>query len=184
MPASCSYPQAVVQCKGCAGCTGCDGSYPIPEDQEFCGSTDITQRRIWKAVGVSPSLYTSVLAAQTVRDGLGNTPLRQNANVNWNQMSDRAVAGVEKTFLPRQRTRHRPGGTRPAGKGVDVKHGSYERYLNRKKGKLLMQPANPVCDVPAAGNKRSRAYIRKPCRCPPKRRIMHDHLHDHWYEAA
>ena len=32
-------------------------------------------------------------------------------------------------------TRDRPGSMRPGGKGVDIKHGSYARYLARLKGK-------------------------------------------------
>ena len=34
-------------------------------------------------------------------------------------------------------TRHRPGSMTPGGQGVDVKHGSYNRYLLKKKGMLF-----------------------------------------------
>ena len=39
-------------------------------------------------------------------------------------------------------TANRPGASTPGGIGVDVKHGSYKRYLDKKKGKILSL-ANP-----------------------------------------
>ena len=68
------------------------------------------------------------------------------SNVNWNQMSDRALPAnlnISKiTVVPSHGnstrssiTRDRPGSMRPGGKGVDIKHGSYARYLARLKGK-------------------------------------------------
>ena len=164
MQADCSYPYAVAQCRSCN--TAAVESAASRRSGPLCGGTSGTQRRIWKASRTDPSLYMSVLAAQTVRGGLGNAPLAANADVNWNQMSDRAVSGIERLKLPRHRTRHRPGGTRAPGAGVDVKHGSYDRYLNRKKGKLLLRQADAPCPAPKAGNKRSAAYVRAPCECP------------------
>ncbi len=38
-------------------------------------------------------------------------------------------------------TANRPGAMTPGGEGVDVKHGSYHRYLAKKKGCLLTQPS-------------------------------------------
>ena len=38
-------------------------------------------------------------------------------------------------------TRMRPGSTSAAGKGVDIKHGSYDRYLARLKGKSVLRTA-------------------------------------------
>ena len=68
-------------------------------------------------------------------------------NVNWNQSSDRNVAGIQKSVVPSRgdSTRHtltraRPGACSAGGKGVDIKHGSYDRYLARLKGKSC----NPV----------------------------------------
>jgi len=67
--------------------------------------------------------------------------------INWNQMSDRNVAHIQRTIVPsrgdstrRTLTRARPGACSPGGAGVDVKHGSYDRYLARLKGKSC----NPV----------------------------------------
>lgn len=37
-------------------------------------------------------------------------------------------------------TGNRPGAMTPGGQGVDVKHGSYDRYLSKKKGTILSKP--------------------------------------------
>ena len=85
------------------------------------------------------SMYISAQAAANTRGGPSNLPKYRFANVNWNQMSDRAVPGIQTVHVPRQQTRHRPGGNGQTGRGVDVKHGSYQRYLNRKKGNLKIE---------------------------------------------
>ena len=38
-------------------------------------------------------------------------------------------------------TANRPGAMTPGGQGVDVKHGSYHRYLAKKKGLMLTKPS-------------------------------------------
>jgi hypothetical protein len=126
----------LVQCKGCSNnyCDSCkNGSY-----------NDITQKRIWNTVRVPSSEYTMNLSSLTVYQ----KPYTNNlySGVNWNQMSDRALPSnlnVSKISIVPSRgnstrssiTRHRPGSMRPGGKGVDIKHGSYARYLARLKGK-------------------------------------------------
>jgi hypothetical protein len=62
--------------------------------------------------------------------------------VNWNQMSDRAIASNQKTYVPSfgsstksSITRERPGSQSPGGVGCDIKHNSYNRYLNKLRGK-------------------------------------------------
>lgn len=62
----------------------------------------------------------------------------------WNQSSDRLKRSVSKTIVPSHGnslkcslTRLRPGALKPGGKGVDIKHNSYDRYLNKLKGKTL-----------------------------------------------
>ena len=66
---------------------------------------------------------------------------------NWNQQSDRNIAHIQRVIVPshgsstkRTLTRARPGACSAGGAGVDVKHGSYDRYLARLKGKSC----NPV----------------------------------------
>ena len=73
--------------------------------------------------------------------------------VNWNQMSDRNVASNQKVIVPshgdstrRTLTRARPGACSAGGAGVDVKHGSYDRYLARLKGKSC-SPVKVSTDV-------------------------------------
>ena len=127
----------VVQCKGCSNayCQTCDpsGSY-----------LDITQKRIWNTVRVPASEYVMNLASLSVYQAPSTNP--KYSNVNWNQMSDRALPAnlnISKiTVVPSHGnstrssiTRDRPGSMRPGGKGVDIKHGSYARYLARLKGK-------------------------------------------------
>ena len=127
----------VVQCKGCSNayCQTCDpsGSY-----------LDITQKRIWNTVRVPASEYVMNLASLSVYQAPSTD--QKYSNVNWNQMSDRALPAnlnISKiTVVPSHGnstrssiTRDRPGSMRPGGKGVDIKHGSYARYLARLKGK-------------------------------------------------
>jgi hypothetical protein len=127
----------VVQCKGCSNtyCQTCDpsGSY-----------LDITQKRIWNTVRVPASEYVMNLASLSVYQAPSTDP--KYSNVNWNQMSDRALPAnlnISKiTVVPSHGnstrssiTRDRPGSMRPGGNGVDIKHGSYARYLARLKGK-------------------------------------------------
>lgn len=62
--------------------------------------------------------------------------------VYWNQMSDRPTASNQKTYIPSfgsstksSITRERPGSQSPGGVGCDIKHNSYDRYLNKLRGK-------------------------------------------------
>lgn len=90
---------------------------------------------IQKTVRVPSSTYTMNLGALSTYNG-----------VCWNQMSDRPLPSVQKATVPTgygnsKNNKHysvtssRPGGQTPGGKGCDVKHNSYDRYLNRLKGK-------------------------------------------------
>jgi len=131
------YIPCVVQCKGCSNtyCQTCDpsGSY-----------LEITQKRIWNTVRVSSSEYTMNLGSLSVYQPPSTNSIYNE--VNWNQMSDQALpsnSNISKiTVVPSRGsstrssiTRNRPGSMRPGGIGVDIKHGSYDRYLARLKGK-------------------------------------------------
>jgi hypothetical protein len=126
---------------------------------------------IQKTVRVPSSIYTMNLGALTTNHG---------SVVSWNQMSDRAVPSVQKYTVPRSKsTRHsstssRPGGQNPGGIGCDIKHNSYERRLNRLKGKLLKRgpiPANfgaPIVSTqvnPVSGGKTMTTNIVTSCVC-------------------
>lgn len=138
----------VVQCKGCSNtyCQTCDpsGSY-----------LDIIQKRIWNTVRVPASEYTMNIGSLSVFQTPSTDPIY--SGVNWNQMSDRALASnsniLKKVIVPSRGnstrssiTRERPGSTRPGGIGVDIKHGSYARYLARLKGSgpLRTQPVTTL----------------------------------------
>ena len=144
----------VAQCRTC----NCDAS-------GLCISanlTDITQKRIWNSVRVAASEYVMNLGALTVYQEPSTIPMFNN--VNWNQMSDRALP-VNSLKQNIQRvpshgnstkssiTRHRPGSLAPGGKGVDIKHGNYARYLARLKGKGPLRTQKPTSSQAVIGNK-------------------------------
>jgi len=101
------------------------------------------QKRIQRTVRTAASDYALSLVPQHVYDpallaaGAGAIP--------WNQASDRAVAGVVVRHVPSRGassarssiTRARPGACSAPGKGVDIKHGSYDRYLAKLKGRTV-----------------------------------------------
>lgn len=135
-----------IQCKGCNGNEN-PGSYTV-----------IRQKRIWNQVRAPSSQLTSVTQAEHVVGGPSNQPTIANANVNWNQSSDRANASIQRLYRPTvgnstktSITRERPGSQSPGGKGVDVKHNSYDRYLARKKAPVLRTETS--ASIPVKGNK-------------------------------
>ena len=130
-------PDRVIGCKGCGSISSSQTAIP------YVASIP-TQKRIQHTVRVDGSEYTMNKGALTVY----TRPVATYQNVNWNQMSDRAVPSVLKTNVPSygnstrtSLTRMRPGSTCAAGKGVDIKHGSYDRYLARLKGKSVLRTA-------------------------------------------
>ena len=139
-----------------------------------------TQKIIQNTIRVQSSLYTMNLGALNVYQ----SPL-SSTKVNWNQMSDRrdphkqlATGGGSSyhgSSLRRTQTRERPGATNPGGYGVDIKHNSYERYLNRLKAPKLKRgvipptfgtpiPFNPA--FPVYGGKTIKTSIIDKCFCP------------------
>jgi hypothetical protein len=118
----------------------------------------ITQKRIWNQVRTGSGIYTMNLAALTG----GAAILATGRNVNWNQRSDQALASVQPPIhatrgnsLRSTLTSDRPGAGSPGGRGVDVKHDSYARYLNRKKATNLKTQTINVAPVALYGNKTS-----------------------------
>ena len=103
----------------------------------------MTRRRI-HSIGIrQPSnMRTSRIASLNTHDC-------NNVCAPQNNLSDRATPSVSVARVKRNgsstrrtQTANRPGAMTPGGIGVDQKHGSYERYLNAKKGRLL-RAANP-----------------------------------------
>lgn len=138
---------------------------------------------IQNTVRVYSSLYTSNLASLTVY----KKPTIATYGVCWNQMSDRPIPSVQKGIIPTgnnnsMNRRHtsvtssRPGCQAPGGIGCDIKHNSYNRYLNRLKGKgplrrgiippnfgqpIIFNPAFPIY-----GGKTTKTNIVTGCNCP------------------
>lgn len=155
------------------------------------------QKIIQNTVRVKASLYTMNLAALSVYqrpnliygvvDNSGATYVVP-PGVNWNQMSDRKDPHVQRivsgsgssygaSSTKRTITRLRPGALSPGGSGVDIKHNSYERYLNRIKGKgpVRRGPIPPTFGVPyipfnraapVYGGKTIKTSIISGCNCP------------------
>jgi hypothetical protein len=139
---------------------------------------------IQNTVRVYSSLYTMNVAALSAY----RKPSVITYGVCWNQMSDRPFPSVQKTVVPTGyfhslNNRHysvtssRPGGQSPGGVGCDIKHNSYDRYLNRLKGKGPLRlgvvppkygepylPFNPA--FPIYGGKTIKTNIVNGCNCP------------------
>lgn len=133
---------------GCRSC-GTALSYSTYTGPQFSNQNNkYNVKRIENTVRVPSSEYTMNKSALIVY----TPPNSQFAYVNWNQMSDRAVPGVTHSNVPSHGnstrsslTRLRPGSMSAGGsKGVDMKHGSYDRYLARLKGKSVLRTSpNP-----------------------------------------
>lgn len=155
------------------------------------------QKIIQKTVRVMASVFTMNLGALSgyqrpnltykVVDVSGSNYI-VSPGVNWNQMSDRrephiqvvkngAGSGYHSSSTKRTITSNRPGAMSPGGAGVDIKHNSYDRYLNRLKGKAPMRrgvipptfglPYIPFNRAdPIYGGKVMKTSIVNGCNCP------------------
>jgi hypothetical protein len=161
---------APVGCRAC-GHVGVSGGPPPPnglnKTQIPFVSSIPTQKKIQNVVRVDSSEYLMNKAALNVY----TQPTAAYYNVNWNQQSDRAVPGVVHRNVPRRGdgsstrtsiTWLRPGSSSAGSssmqgsKGVDMKHGSYDRYLAKLKGRKDLRTqtyASTSTNVPAQGNK-------------------------------
>ena len=124
------------QCIGCVcGTTG--GCSPILNSKQILQAEN---KRTYNVARIPASEFSMNLAAFNVYRGS-----RVNGQT-WNQSSDRALEHETPNPIPSHGnstrgsvTRLRPGAMRPGGKGVDIKHNSYARYLNRIKGGAMAQ---------------------------------------------
>ena len=136
------------------GCRACGN--PIYNNQPYPNTVpkpnpndSYLSKVLENTVRVPSSEYTMNKSALNVYITPIINPTKSLYGVNWNQMSDRAVPGVLKINVPSyygnstrtSLTRMRPGSTSAPGKGVDIKHGSYDRYLARLKGKSVLRTA-------------------------------------------
>lgn len=150
---------------------------------------------IQNTVRVYSSLYTMNLAGLNAYEvpnatyqlvDIGGTNYIVSPGVNWNQMSDRRQPHKQfanasgSTYggnsYKRTLTRLRPGALSPGGNGVDIKHNSYDRYLNRLKGRAPLrrgvippnfgQPIPFNRAFPVYGGKTTKTSIVNNCNCP------------------
>jgi hypothetical protein len=143
------------------------------------------QKLIQNTVRVYASLYTMNLGSLSAYT---KPPIEPHGGVCWNQMSDRPVPSVQRTVIPTGSntslnrrhtsvTSSRPGCQSPGGVGCDIKHNSYDRYLNRLKGKGPLRrgdipygfgtPQIPFnVAYPVYGGKVMKTNIVNDCNCP------------------
>ena len=132
----------------------CNPNFPNRTQTNVGGFTPAEQyqklKLIQNSVRVYGSLYVDNLGALTAYKQPINDPSKGLYAVCWNQMSDRPVPSVQRATIPTgyatsMNRRHtsvtssRPGCQTPGGVGCDIKHNSYDRYLNRLKGKGPMR---------------------------------------------
>ena len=153
------YKYSTIRTKITCDILGGDGHYDYTnsnnmpcitcENQESISGKDIiNQKRIFNQVRIPASMYLMNMGAFTSASSRIN-----NGNiVNWNQSSDQVLAATQSIVHPTHGnslkttlTSHRPGASSPGGKGVDIKHDSYARYLNRKKTSNISTMTSLLC---------------------------------------
>jgi hypothetical protein len=174
-------------CQPCfSACGGSCKSYGCNANLASSSPTSLYQKQklIWNTVRVPASLYISDLAALASYQ----SPL-PGFKVNWNQMSDRRNRSFQPTLVAggsfyhassvkNTITRCRPGAGCPGGYGVDVKHNSYYRYMNRLKAqgpvrRGVIPPGYGVIPIPGSkGGKTVKTNIVSGCDCPVKEPVL------------
>jgi hypothetical protein len=154
MSCACDVSSVPLNVSHCVNCVYSNGVLTGSKKEE----PETMQKKLQKTIRLSQSEYLMNRSALTVFKSARSMP----ALLNWNQSSDNPQASVVVRNVPRNGsstrssiTRHRPGSTSASGTGVDVKHGSYARYLARKKGRSALR---------RVGEKRS---VINGCKCPP-----------------
>jgi hypothetical protein len=160
----------------------CSNYYP-----NLNGTTPADQYQKLKLIQNTNRVYASLYTSNLGPLNAYRKPTKVTYGVCWNQMSDRPVPSVQRTIVPTGSnnslnrrhtsvTSSKPGGQSPGGIGVDIKHNSYDRYLNRLKGKGPLRrgvipatfgqpiPFNPA--FPVYGGKTTKTSIVSGCYCP------------------
>jgi len=156
-------------------------------DTNLTSNTPANQYQRLKIIQKSVRVYASQYVSNLGSLAAYKQPTAATYGVCWNQMSDRPVPSVQKTVVPTGSnctlnrrhtsvTSSRPGCQAPGGVGCDIKHNSYDRYLNRLKGKGPLRrgiippnfgspiPFNPA--FPIYGGKTTKTSIVNGCDCP------------------
>lgn len=169
----------------------CNANFPNRTQTSVGGFTPADQYQklkiIQNTVRVYGSLYTANLGPLSAYKKPISDPNAGLYGVCWNQMSDRPVPSVQRASIPTgfntslnrrhtSVTSSKPGSQTPGGVGCDIKHNSYDRYLNRLKGKgplrrgvippyfgkpIVFNPAFPIY-----GGKTTKTNIVDTCDCP------------------
>jgi hypothetical protein len=173
----------------------CNSNFPNRTQTNIGGFTPADQyqklKLIQNTLRIHSSLYTANLGPLTAY----TKPLIETG-VYWNQMSDRPIPSVQRPTIPtgynisQINKRHtsvtssRPGCQTPGGLGCDIKHNSYDRYLNKLKGKGPMRrgiippnfgvplPFDPA--FPIYGGKTTKTNIITGCNCPTISSLQND----------
>jgi hypothetical protein len=153
------------------------------------GNTPADQYQKLKLIQNTARVYSSLYTSNLGPLNAYRRPTTATQGVCWNQMSDRPVPSVQKHIIPTgsatsMNRRHtsvtssKPGCQSPGGIGCDIKHNSYDRYLNRLKGKGPLRrgvipktfgepiPFNPA--FPVYGGKTTKTNLVSGCDCPPE----------------
>lgn len=161
----------------CRGCNkGLNGNTPADQYQK--------QKLIQNTVRVQSSLYTMNLGSLSSYA----RPSIATYNVGWNQQSDRPEPSVQRASIQtgfynsmngkqHSYTSSRPGTQTPGGIGCDIKHNSYDRFLNKLKGRSVLRRGviPPTFGVPyipfnrafpVYGGKQFKTAIVADCNCP------------------
>lgn len=170
----------------------CNANFPNRTSTSVSGFSPAEQYQkqkiIQKTVRVHGSLYTSNLGPlNTYVKPFKNGWNYPDTGVCWNQMSDRPIPSVQKATIPTgyanalnrrntSVTSSKPGSQTPGGIGCDIKHNSYDRYLNRLKGKSFVRRGSVPTDFgkpipfnnayPVYGGKTFKTNIVNGCDCP------------------
>ena len=168
-------------------------------DTNLTSNTPASQYQRLKLIQNTVRVYAALYTANIGPLNAYVKPTPATYGVCWNQMSDRPFPSVQKAVIPTGSntalnrrhtsvTSSRPGCQSPGGIGCDIKHNSYDRYLNRLKGKGPMRrgvipptfgapiPFNPA--LPVYGGKTTKtSIVGAGCDCPivpPSQNTQHD----------
>ena len=156
-------------------------------DTNLTSNTPANQYQRLKLIQNTVRVYSSIYTSNLGPLNAYKQPTAATYGVCWNQMSDRPVPSVQRATVPtgfnnNLNSRHhsvtssKPGSQTPGGVGCDIKHNSYDRYLNRLKGKGPLRrgaipvtfgtpiPFNPA--FPIYGGKTTKTNIVNGCDCP------------------
>ena len=156
-------------------------------DTNLTSNTPANQYQRLKLIQNTVRVYSSIYTSNLGPLNAYKQPTAATYGVCWNQMSDRPVPSVQRATVPtgfnnnlngrhHSVTSSKPGSQTPGGTGCDIKHNSYDRYLNRLKGKGPLRrgpipanfgtpiPFNPA--IPVYGGKTTKTNIVNGCDCP------------------